>query len=80
MRPSDVRAKPGELVIPRSTQAIPAWRNRTQVFGVASSERVGMIMPGSIGVVVSIEKGWTYVMWSVPCVAGWSSDGFLRPV
>jgi hypothetical protein len=35
-------------------------------------------MPGGLGIVVGRCRAFTRVMWSVPMVLGYVSDGFIR--
>lgn len=82
---TDLRGKPGDIVLTRGTQAITAWRTIVTTDGIASTrvlaDRAGTVMPGSLGLIVAVySSAWTYVLWSTPCVCGWVHDGELRVV
>lgn len=80
-KPSDSRGKPGDIVLVRGTHHVVSWGELGQAGGNPDSVRNGMIPPGALGLIVSIDMpGFTYVLWSVPSVAGWVLDGYLRPV
>lgn len=72
---NDVRATPGEAVLPRSPE-----RTIVRVGPDDSSQLVTAGLGRSaVGLVVSTaERGWTYVLWSSPVMVGWSLDGSLR--
>jgi hypothetical protein len=51
------------------------------VWAEPPKQRAGVVMPGSLGLVISANhetaKFYTYVLWSMPCIMGWIEDGFL---
>ena len=76
-RLTDVRAKPGDIVLTRGASPITLWREAR----FEQSSPAGTAMPGSMGLVVAVAgEGWAYVLWSCPFVCGWSQDGQLRRV
>jgi hypothetical protein len=78
---SDVRGKPGDIVMPRGGQPIAVWRDISVrgEQGLDRSRIAGVIMPTSVGMIIATHMtAWTYVLWSVPCIIGWVQDGELR--
>lgn len=72
---TDTRGKPGEIVLTRGAGPVTVFRCSD------GTDRAGTVMPGGLGIIVSVDKrGWTYVLWSMPCVMGWVPDGQLRKV
>lgn len=75
-RVSDVRPLPGDVVILRGAQPAHVFFDM-----LWPQRKVGTIMPNAMGMVLATAPGgWTYVLWSVPCIIGWSYDGYLRKV
>lgn len=83
-RVSDVRGKPGDIVLVRGGEPLTVWRTIwNQVDRSRSGECAGTVMPTSLGIIIGFSSdhpSMTYVLWSIPCIAGWVTDGFLRPV
>lgn len=79
MKPTDVRGKPGDIVTIRGGTTTDVWR-RTGAIVIGTDDRAGSVAPGAVGIIVSIAnlEGWTYVLWSKPCLAGFIYDGALR--
>jgi len=74
-RVTDVRGRPGDIVLTRGAGPVTVFRNPN------NTERVGTIMPGALGIIINVDSpAWTYVLWSMPCVMGWCPDGQLRKV
>ena len=78
MKPSDTHPKPGDLVMVRGASPVNVW-------AVPGTQRCGVVMPGSIGLLITsthvdIHRFHSYVLWSCPAVCGWVPDGFLRKV
>jgi len=75
---NDTRPKPGDIVMVRGNNPLDVW-------AVPASQRSGVVMPESLGLVISaahvdIHRFYSYVLWSCPTICGWVQDGFLRKV
>lgn len=73
---TDALPLPGELVIPRVSAGVSAYGDPK------AAQALAHIKAGTLGFVVStnVTTGWTYVLWSIPGVVGWSADGWLRRI
>lgn len=90
MKASDTSGLPGDLVMLRGKLPQSIWSGVDPMV----EQRIGVAMPGSIGVLVTPPRAHTWVarvgggfrnyvslvLWSCPCVVGWIDDGLLRRV
>jgi hypothetical protein len=78
---SDARGKPGDIVLVRGGQPITIWRSLFAETNENRANTAGRVSVRSLGIIISVgTAGFTYVLWSNPCIAGWTNDGHLRPV
>jgi hypothetical protein len=77
---TDVRGKPGDIVLVRGNRPITVWRDVDVLQSV--DVRAGTVTQRALGLIIMLHRknNWTYVLWSMPCIAGWCHDGELRPV
>lgn len=76
---TDVRGRPGDIVLMRSGGSVPIWR--TPNTGNNFTNQAGLVQSNALGLIISnYVPGWTYVLLSNPFVCGWMQDGFLRVV
>lgn len=86
-KPSDVRGKPGDIVLLRGLFSRAIWDHDptgSTKFALTEDLR-GMLIreharPGSMGIIVHTNfSHYTYVLWSNPYILGYVDDGYLRP-
>lgn len=84
-KPIDVSGKPGDIVLARvgKHDVVDVW-SRLKGTGDGDAHRNGVVRNGALGIVIvpnsPERRGYAYVMWSMPCIAGWVHDGYLRKV
>jgi len=78
---NDRRGRPGDIVLVRGGAPIDVFRTIIDSAMDHSAPRAGVVMPGAMGLIVATHlTAWTYVLWSMPCLAGWVRDGYLRRI
>jgi len=71
---------PGDIVLVRGDEPVSVWSSVSAGELLVVRSRLGVVMPGGLGLVINRRRDYTYVLWSMPSVLGYVSDGYLRKV